>query len=45
VVVAGQLAGLFPRRHVLDLKTVRQAARHYAQWGTRCPSLMWEKQA
>jgi hypothetical protein len=44
VVVAGQQAGLFPRRQVLDFKTVLRAARHFAMHGTKCPSLIWEKQ-
>jgi hypothetical protein len=43
-VVAGQQCGLFPRRQVLDFKTVLRAARHFARHGTKCPSLIWEKQ-
>ena len=44
-VVAGRQCGLYPRRQVVDLKTVLRAARCFAQYGTRCPSLIWEKQA
>jgi hypothetical protein len=44
-VVAGRQYGLYPRRHVVDLKTAIRAARHFALYGTKCPSLIWEKQA
>jgi hypothetical protein len=43
-VIAGRQYGLYPRRQVVDLKTVVLAARHFAQYGTRCPSLISEKQ-
>jgi hypothetical protein len=43
-VVAGRQCGLYPRRQVVDLKTVLRAARHFALYGTKCPPLIWEKQ-
>jgi hypothetical protein len=43
-VVAGGQAGSFPARQVVDLRTVLKAAKYFAKFGRREPSLKWERQ-
>jgi hypothetical protein len=41
--VTGQQAVLVPPRQILNLSTILKAGRYFAEHGTMCPELFWEK--